>query len=171
MVVEDVLVGADSFTWWCFETNGEDISAQEADLVREGHGLEPHLLGRIMDLSLVVDVFVEWAEVGLVEVSWHQEHGVRGGVAREWLVKRIVADDIGVVGEFGSDVVPEVDELVLNLVFIIEEVTEGSHGLLGHVVSVEIALLAVSDQRIVILVLFEAERVHVSADAHLFVDR
>ena len=171
MVVEDVLVGADSFTWWCFETNGEDISAQEADLVREGHGLEPHLLGRIMDLGLVVDVFVEWAEVGLVEVSWHQEHGVRGGVAREWLVKRIVADDIGVVGEFGSDVVPEVDELVLNLVFIIEEVTEGSHGLLGHVVSVEIALLAVSDQRIVILVLFEAECVHVSADAHLFVDR
>ena len=124
MVVQDVLVRADSFTWWCFETNGEDISAQEADLVWEGNGLEPHLLGRIMDLSLVVDVFVEWAEVGLVEVSWYQEHWVRGRVAREWLVERIVSDDIRVVGEFGSDVIPVVDEFVLNLVFIIEEVTE-----------------------------------------------
>ena len=104
-------------------------------------------------------------------MSRYQKHWVLGRVAREWLVKRIVADDIGVVGEFGSDVIPEVDEFVLNLVFIIEEVTEGSHGLLGHVVSVEIALLAVSDQGIVILVLGEAERVHVSADAQLFIHR
>ena len=104
-------------------------------------------------------------------MSWHQEHWILGRVAREWLVKRIIADNIRVVSELGCDVVPEVDEFVLNLVFIIEEVTEGSHGLLGHVVSVEIALLAVSDQRIVILVLSEAERVHVSADAQLFIHR
>ena len=171
MVVEYVLVGADSFAWWCLETNGEDISTQEADLIREGHRLEPHLLGTVMNLSLVVDVFIEWCKVGLVEVSGHQEHGVLSRVAREWLVKRVVADNIGVVCEFGCDVVPEVNEFVLNLVFIIEEVAKGSYGLLGHVVSIEIARLAVSDKRIIIIVLGKTERIHVCADAHLFINR
>ena len=144
MVIENVLVGTNCFTWWCLKTNGEDISTQEANLIRERHRLEPHLLGTIMNLSLVVDVFIEWCKVGLVEVSGHQEHGVLGRVAREWLVKRVVADNIGVVSKFGCDMVPEVNEFVLNLVFIIEEVAEGSHGLLCHVVSIEIAFLAVS---------------------------
>ena len=100
-------------------------------------------------------------------MSWHQEHWILGRVAREWLVKRIIADNIRVVCELGCDVVPEVDKFVLNLVFIIKEVAEGSHGLLCHVISIEIARLAVSDKRIVILVLAEAKLVHIGADAHL----
>ena len=170
MVVQDVLVRADLATRRLLETDLEDVSTLEANLIWEGNGLEPHLLLIIVGLSLLEDLLVERRKIGLVEVAGDEEHRVLGGVTGEWLVKRVVADNVLVLGEASGNVVPVVNELVSDTVLVVEEVSEGSHRLLGHVVSIEIAGLAVLDQGIVVFIFSELSIVKIPADAELLVD-
>lgn len=101
MVVKDMDIRSNFTTGRSFKTNIEDESGCDTDLIREGNGLEPHLLFDIMRLVLAEDVLVHRGQVLLVHMSGNEEHRVLGRVGWEWLVKRIVTNDIGVVSETG----------------------------------------------------------------------
>jgi len=64
-------------------------------------------------------------------------------------------------------VIPVADELVLETINVVVEVTEGGHRLLSHIVGGEVAGLAVFDKRITVFVLSEAKALDVGADAKL----
>lgn len=99
MIVKHVLVAANFATGWGLKTNTEDISTQDTDLIREGNGLEPHLLVGIVRLVLLKDRSVHRCQVRLVHVARHEEHGVSGGVRWEGLVQWIVSHHVRVLSE------------------------------------------------------------------------
>jgi hypothetical protein len=138
VVVEDVHIGANFATWRGLESNWEDQAFQDSSLIGERNRLEPHLLGVVIGLILVVDLLVHGGQVFLVHAAWDQEHGVAGRIRGEWLVKRIVAYDERIAGKSGGDVVPVANESVLKAIFVGEKSIESLHRLLCHVVLVEV---------------------------------
>ena len=67
--------------------------------------------------------------------------------------------------------VPVVDELVLHAKLVREEVSESRHALLSHVVSVEVASLAVLDHVSTLIILGKASVFEIPAEAELVVER
>ena len=67
--------------------------------------------------------------------------------------------------------VPVVDELVLHAKLVREEVSESRHALLSHVVSVEVASLAVLDHVSALIILCKASVFEIPAEAELVVER
>ena len=170
MVVEHVRAGANFTTWRGLESNWEHKAPSETEFVREGDGLEPHLLCSIMALVLFVDLGVHRSQVLLVHVSRDKEHWVSGRVGTVRFVQRIVTNNVWVVGEAGRDIAPIIDELILDTLFIGEESTEGSHRLLCHVIPVEVLRLTFRNERIAIIVLRIVVVIEVQTDAESFVD-
>jgi len=66
-------------------------------------------------------------------------------------------------------VVPVADEFVLETILVSEQSVEALHGLLSHVVGVEVTGLAIFDKRIIILVLSEAEALDICAEAEFLI--
>ena len=171
MVIEDVLIRADLTTRGDIETNIEDHARKNTNLIWERNWLEPHLLFAVVRLILLIKFLIHGGEVSLVHVAWDEKMRVPGGVRREWLIKRIVTNDVGVVSEASRGVVPVVDKGILESIVVVEKMTEESDRLLGQIVGVEVTRLAVSDQEIFVLILSETESLHISADTELVIDR
>ena len=123
-----------------------------------------------MRLIFLENFLVHGSKIFGVHVAGNQEHWVSGRVGREWLIKRIVANDVRVSGKSGGHVVPIADEFVLKTISVGKKSSEGIHRLLGLVVSVEVTGLAVFNQRVTILVLSETKAFDISADSKLLVN-
>ena len=123
-----------------------------------------------MRLIFLENLLVHGSKIFGVHVARNHEHWVSGRVGREWLVKRIVANDVRVSGKSGGHMVPVADEFVLKTIFVGEKSSKACHGLLGQVVSVEVTGLAVFNQRIVILILSETKAFDIRADSKLFIN-
>lgn len=80
-----------------------------------------------MRLIFVENFLVHGSEILGVHVAGNQEHWVSGRVGREWLVKRIIANDVGVSGKSGGHMVPIADEFVLKAIFVGEKSSEACH--------------------------------------------
>ncbi len=65
--------------------------------------------------------------------------------------------------------VPVANEFVLKAILVSEQGVESLHGLLSHVVGVEVTGLAIFDKRIIILVLSKSEALDISAETEFFV--
>ena len=167
--VEHVLVGANLTARWRLETDSEVMATEEGHVVRHGAWLEPHLLGSIVRLVLVEDLLVQRGEILLVHVTRHEKHRVTDWIRREWLVKRIISNNVGVVRKASGKVIPITHKLVLETILVGEERAEGCDVLLGHIVRCKVTSLAVRNHGIVILVFSKTERVNISADAKLLV--
>lgn len=113
VAVQDVLIRANITPWRCLVAHMENLTAQNAHLIWKGKRFEPHLLAGVILLVLLEDAREEGGQEFAIGAPRQQIGQVFGKIARVWLIQRIVADYVIVVGEKARNDVPIVHKFVL----------------------------------------------------------
>lgn len=164
VIVEDVIGRVKIATWRNSETNWVDNAAIcPAINIGVSDRFEP-LDGLTVVLDgILVDFGVGWLKVLPIHDTWNAQGWIFDLVGREWLIERIITDDVRIASESVSRLVPERYELIIHVVGIAKKCTEASHALLGVVVVSKHDLKAILDEEISVIIDPPAEVIHVIA--------
>lgn len=100
MIVQDMVRGANFTSGWKFEANCEGSATCDWERVSR-HWLKPHQGVLVVLLILLVNLGVERGKVDSIRFAGNYKTKVMEWVAREWLVKGIVSNNVWVLGESG----------------------------------------------------------------------
>jgi hypothetical protein len=152
MVVEDVEVRADLTTWRNLETGRENEATEVTKLIGHLSTFEVHNRVRVVFLPLSMNALVHRSKSNSVEFTWDVESRVSNVVTWVGLVDGIETNDSRVVSELLGNARPRGNKFILETILVLVKSIESVQVLNRWEVIREDNLLAISDNRIIVLI-------------------